>query len=203
MGEVIGELLHHLFTSGESLIAVSVFAILFCVNGMYAMGVIIINEKIHHIRTEKSMQEVEQFGVILRKMLESHYLKLAKKYLGDDYYNHMENYLYTFLIRVPLEHVHTEFRRRIRENGFELKTDLQYLEYVEDCKKEDNSIFTGRLNEVYYRNSEVPRTELYDHNQELLKELNVMYDSLFKDILQIANDHKYRKFYKMKLKLRF
>lgn len=192
-----------LLGSSESAMIVSVITNIFTFNVVYLLMIIIINEKMHHLRVEKSMQEVEQCRIVMQKKFESHYLAFAKDFLGEDYFNHIENYLYTYLIKEPLRDIRRQFRRRIRKNGFENKTPLQWKEYVKDCLEEDESVFTDGLNRVYYRLADVPRVGLYEHNQELRTELSCKYGEMMQQILAIANDYPYKKFYKWEIKFQF
>lgn len=190
------------FSNGASLV-VSVVTNIISMTIMYGLIVTLVNERIYYRKTEKSMQEVDQFEMLLHKYLTSHYLTLAKDYLGKDYYNHIESYLYLFLVEKPLEEIKNEFRRRVRKNGFEKKSTKDWMHYVDDCIEEDHAKFTMGLNKVYFRNSILPIVKLYDHNQSIKDTVNKEYKELFEKLLEIANTNKYRKFFKWEIRFHF
>ena len=149
------------------------------------------------------MQEVDQFGKILHRYLISHYLTLAKEYLGTDYFNHIESFVYTYLVKEPLKAIKSTFRRRVRKNGFEKKKPKEWMNYVEDCIHEDRAEFTKELDNAYYRESIIPRVDLFKHNQKINNYVDNEYKELFEKLLEIANKNKYRKFFKWELRFHF
>lgn len=184
-------------------LAVSMIAIFICLLVIYGLIVTVINERIYYRKTEKSMQEVDRFKNILHGFLISHYLALAKDYLGPDYFNHIEAFVYTYLVREPLRTISGEFRRRIRKNGFEKKSTNEWIDYINNCIAEDNAEFTKGLNNAYYRESIIPRVDLYKHNQKVTDHINKEYRELFEKMLEIAKNNKYKKFFKWELRFHY
>ena len=191
-----------IFSNGSAM-AVSITTNIIAIITIYGLTTTIINERIYYRKTEKSMQEVDQFEMLVHKYLISHYLTLAKDYLGEDYFNHIESYLYLYLVNEPLQEIKNEFRRRVRKNGFENKSTKEWMNYVDDCITEDSALFTMCLNRVYFRNSILPRIKLYDHNQKIVDNVNREYKELFEKLLEIANTNKYRKFFRWELRFHF
>lgn len=191
-----------IFSNGVSL-AISITANIFSIVALYGLLVTIINERIYYRKTEKSMQEVDQFGTILHRYLISHYLTLAKDYLGDDYFNHIESFVYTYLLKEPMKVIASEFRRRIRKNGFEKKSPKEWMDYVERCVAADHAVFTKELDEAYYRDSIIPRPDLFEHNKNITEYVDREYKELFEKLMEIAQNNKYRKFFKWEIKFHF
>lgn len=200
---VIVEILGNLITSNEVVLTVSVFTNLFAIIALYGLITTLKNELTYYRKTEKSMQEVDQFMIILKNYLSSHYLTIAKDYLGEDYFNHIESHLYNFLIERPLDSIIGEFRRRVRKNGFEKKKPQEWQKYIENCIEEDNAQFRMGLDRVYFKDSILPRVKLLAHNKKITENVNREYKELYDKLLEIANQNPYRKFFKWELRFHY
>ena len=196
---VVLDIVLRVVTSKSLLLFISISAHFISIIALYGLIVLIVNERIYYKKTEKSMQEVDSFGKIIHRYLVSHYLTLAKEYFGDDYFNHIESFVYTYSVKEPLKSIKREFRRRIRKNGFEKKDPKDWMKYVEDCIQEDHAEFTKGLDNAYYVDSIIPRPKLFEHNKKIADYVDKEYKELFEKLLEIANSNRYRKFFKWEI----
>lgn len=168
----------------------------------WAAIVLLINQKTMERRKQLSMDRVDEVSRDLEQYIRSKYLSLAKRQLGDDYFNEMETRLVNYNIREALDIILDEYRRRVRKNGFENKSPSAWSQYVESCIEEDLNTFTRTVDLNYHPGSKITRPMWFAYNQdEVVPEAVHRMKHLFNDLLNIAENHRFKRFLFWKLQL--
>lgn len=166
---------------------------------IYYLIVMNANRMIAFKRKDYGMRQVDQAVINIKKIIISHYYKLAEEKLGDDYFNVMETELYRNLVTSALEERRDRFRARIRQNGFEKKSPSAWSKYVEESIKEDFEAITAFMDEHYHAHALIPRPELYTHNEPALINIKRELCDLLQYLLDLATENKFKKFFRKEI----
>lgn len=162
---------------------------------IYASVVMLLNVKLLQIRKEKSMDYVDSTMEDVNQLLIKKYYNLAEVQFGEDYLETLEVQVIEYLYRKALDCRKHEMRKRVRKNGFDLKSPEEWRIYVDHEIKEDITAVTRYLTSMWPRNATIKRNTAYDENMKMMPEIQHCMGNLYSEMLAIANSYKLRKFF--------
>lgn len=195
------ELLSQLLQSQGAFVFFAFMMLLFEGVAIWALWVSHANKTIALKRKELGMNEVDQAIMTTFKILNSHFLTLAKEKFGDDYFNKKETAIYRYLLTLALDDLKPIYRARIRRNHFNEKGASEWSRYVHDCIEEDINSISMYLDTHYHPQARIPRPELYEWNQSKLENIRHEMEHLFNELLFIAEKNKLKRFFGFKLEM--
>lgn len=203
--EVLTAILNFLtaaLTSPDTFVVFSTFANGIMLIAVYALWVSHMNKAIMLKRKELGMNEVDQAIQAVREKMISHYYKIARERLGEDFFNRKETAIYKYLVAEALGERKPVYRSRIRRNHFNEKSSGEWTRYVHDCMDDDIRTITEFLDVHYHPQAKIPRSpDLYEWNQEIMSDIRHIIEDLFAQLLHIAENNKLRKFFGYKLEI--
>ena len=168
---------------------------------LHASTIIIINTKRMQIRKEKSMEAADDRVEKINDTLVKHYYTLAKQIFGEDFLQEMETQITRYLYYETLLSRKNEMRRRVRKNGFDDKSTSEWMIYVPKEIEEDVTALTKDLDTLWPHGARIKRDVAFDHNQIILEAIKKEMVELYSELLNIANEHKLKRWWFWRLKL--
>lgn len=208
MWETVSEVFKAAILSGNVFVVLSTVILFLTGMSIWFLVVLNVNRNIAHKRKAKGMVAVEQSITFIFNTMNDHYLLLADMYLKDDYFYGFEYSTIKFLYNLALGERRDRFRERIRMNGFEDKTSLEWNLYKKEAITEDFGCIKEYMDHNYHPKCEIPRNhtkatrekwgelpDLADWNKNILPPIKDELDGLLEYLLDLAKTNKFKRFF--------
>lgn len=207
MWEAIAGIFEVAVLSGNAFVVLATVILILTGFAIWFLVVLNINRNIAHKRKAKGMVAVEQSITMIFNTMNDHYLLLADMYLKDDYFYGFEYSTIKFLYNLALGKRRDRFRERIRMNGFEDKSSMEWNLYKEEAITEDFGCIKKYMDKNYHPKAKIPRNhtkatreqwgdlpDLADWNKRILPPIQKELNDLLEYLLELAKSNKFKRF---------